>query len=149
MPPRERLFRLEIDFHRQLKSRVNPGENPSRVAGVSFLRTGFPPAHRGLDSVETPATQARAITRIRHSIFARRLRIQACPPDDIGDLHTSYALQNGYDMILRSTGPVAARDIERLKNRFLLTADSREMLSARNSVKQLLGFTLHHSMTRA
>ena len=81
--------------------------------------------------------------------FHRRLRSHPCPPDDIGNLHTSYALQNGYEMLLRSTGPVAALDIERLKTRLRPVVDPRDILAASDSVSQLLGMSQRHVMTRA
>ncbi len=52
---------------------------------------------------------------------------------------TSYALQCGYEPLIRSVGRVNATELDRLRNRFLLTADTRDVLAARDSVKQLLG----------
>jgi hypothetical protein len=87
MPPLEHLFRLEIDFH-------------------------------------------------------RRLRTQAPGTGDAASLHTSYALQSGYEHLIRTVGPVTAQDIESLRERLTLAADARDILAARNSIKQLLGIPL-------
>ncbi len=84
MPPLERLFRLEIEFH-------------------------------------------------------RRLRTQAPGAEDIRALHTSYALQSGYEPLIRTVGTVTAQDLDRLQARLVLAGDARDILAARDSLKQLLG----------
>ena len=71
--------------------------------------------------------------------FHRRLRTQAPGTADAASLHTSYALQSGYDQLLRALGPITAQDVERLRERLALAADTRDVLKARDSVKQLLG----------
>ena len=53
--------------------------------------------------------------------FHRRLRTEAPDTADPRALHTSYALQSGYEPLLRAAGAVCARDIERLHDR--LTAN--------------------------
>jgi hypothetical protein len=73
--------------------------------------------------------------------FHRRLRTQAPGTADARPLHTSYALQSGYEPLLRALGPVAARDIDRLRDRLTLAADTRDLLAARDSLKQLLGLS--------
>ena len=45
--------------------------------------------------------------------FHRRLRTVAADAAEVSALHTSYALQLGYEPLLRSLGRVTARDIER------------------------------------
>jgi hypothetical protein len=55
-----------------------------------------------------------------------------------GCLHR-YALQTGYEPLLHALGRVTAGDIERLRDRLALAADSRDILAARGSLKQLLG----------
>jgi hypothetical protein len=87
MPPLERLFRLEIDFHRRLRT-------------------------------EAPGTA------------------------DARALHTSYALQSGYEPLIRSAGAATAQDIERLHHRLTLAGDPRDILAARDSLRQLLGLPL-------
>ena len=81
--------------------------------------------------------------------FYRQLRTQAPGLDYTGDLHTSYAMQSGYEQLLRTTGPVAAFDIERLKHHLFPAADPRDVLAAGNSLTQLLGLTLHNAISRA
>jgi hypothetical protein len=71
--------------------------------------------------------------------YNRRLRSEANGLPDTGGLHTSYALQAGYEPLLRSVGPVAALDIETLTQRLALAGDMRDVLKARDSVLGLLG----------
>jgi hypothetical protein len=40
---------------------------------------------------------------------------------------------------MRSVGPVTAQDIERLRERLTLSGDARDILAARDSLKQLFG----------
>jgi hypothetical protein len=75
--------------------------------------------------------------------FYRKLRSHANTNADEGDLHTSYALQCGYEELLRAAWRVTPLDIDRLKSNLLPTSDPRDLLAARNAVKQLFGiFTL-------
>jgi hypothetical protein len=90
MSPLEKLFRLEINFHQQLRS-LAPGE-----------------------------------------------------PDTSG-VHTSYALQNGYEPLLRQLGRVTNQDVEILRHRLTPTADARDVRAARESLKQVLGGALAHA----
>ena len=53
-------------------------------------------------------------------------------------LHTGYALHSGYEQLIGATGPVAARQIERLRDRFMLAGDPHDLLAARDSLKLLL-----------
>jgi hypothetical protein len=82
MSPLERLFRLEIEFHR---------------------------------------------------------RVRALPPGvvDPGSLHTSFALQTGYEPLLHALGPVTANDIKCLCDR-LAAADPRDVLAAREFLMEVL-----------
>jgi hypothetical protein len=52
--------------------------------------------------------------------FYRKLRIHANSCADARDLHTSYALQCGYEQLLRATGAVTQPDIERMRDPLLL-----------------------------
>lgn len=70
--------------------------------------------------------------------YHRRLRCEAPGIPDAGALHTSYALQAGYESLLRSVGPVTRQDLERLANRLVLSGDARDVLGARDSVARLL-----------
>ena len=69
--------------------------------------------------------------------FHRRLRTQAPGTADARALHTS--LQFGYEPLLRALGTATAQDIEQLRNRLTLAADARDILAARDSLKQLQG----------
>jgi hypothetical protein len=71
--------------------------------------------------------------------FHRRLRTQAPGTADARALHTSYALQSGYEPLLRALGPVTAGEIDQLRGRLALAADARDLLAARDSLKHLLG----------
>jgi hypothetical protein len=84
MPPLERLFRLEIEFH-------------------------------------------------------RRLRTQAPGTVDASALHTSYALQSGYEALIGAAGTVTAADLDRLRARLAPSGDPRDVRAARNSLAGLLG----------
>jgi hypothetical protein len=70
--------------------------------------------------------------------FHRRVRV--LPPGivDTGSLHTSYALQTGYEPLLLALGPVTVGDIDRLRDRLALAADSRDIRAAGDSLKQIL-----------
>jgi hypothetical protein len=71
--------------------------------------------------------------------FHRRLRTEAPGTADVRALHTSYALQLGYEPLMRAAGAVTARDIEHLHDRLTLAGDARDILAARDSIKRLLG----------
>jgi len=74
--------------------------------------------------------------------FHRRLRIDAPGTAEASSLHTSYALQSGYEQLIPGTGVVTARNIESLRERFMLVSAARDLLAARDSLKQLLGIGL-------
>lgn len=71
--------------------------------------------------------------------FHRRLRTQVTGTVDAGALHTSYALQCGYDPLIRATGNVSVPDVDRLANRLAPAVDARDLQAARDSLKRLLG----------
>ena len=71
-----------------------------------------------------------------------RLRTQAPGTGDASSVHASYALQAGYERLIRSIGPIAAHDVETLRERLTLAGDARDVLAARDSLKQLLGLRL-------
>jgi hypothetical protein len=73
--------------------------------------------------------------------FHRRLRTEAPGARDTAALHTSYALQSGYEPLLRRIGRVTPGEIESLRERYALAGDPRDVLAARDSVKQLLGIS--------
>jgi hypothetical protein len=70
--------------------------------------------------------------------FHRRLRTQAA---EAGSLHTGYTLQSGYEPLIGQLGAVTGRDIEQIRQRHTLAADTRDLLAARDSLKQLLGLS--------
>jgi hypothetical protein len=77
--------------------------------------------------------------------FHRRLRAAAAGAHagiDAGSLHTSYALQSGYEQLIPAVGTVTARQIEQLRERFTLAGDSRDLVAACDSLKELLGIRL-------
>jgi hypothetical protein len=71
--------------------------------------------------------------------FHRKLRCEAPGTADPSALHTSYALQSGYEPLLRRVGRKTARDVERMANRFMIANDRRDVLAARDSLNRLLG----------
>ena len=73
--------------------------------------------------------------------YHRRLRREAPGNAEAGALHTSYALQSGYEPLLRSVGRAAAQDVTRLTDRYLLASDARDVFAARDSITRLLGLS--------
>lgn len=73
--------------------------------------------------------------------FHRRLRTQAPGTADTCALHTSYALQVGYEALIGAVGTVTAQEFERLHARLALAGDARDILSARDSLVELLGLS--------
>jgi hypothetical protein len=74
--------------------------------------------------------------------FHHRLRTQVLGTGDAASPHTSYALQSGYEPLPRDLGPITFHDIESLRERLTLSANPRDVLPARDSLKQLLGLHL-------
>jgi hypothetical protein len=66
--------------------------------------------------------------------FHRRLRCQAPGIADSAALHTSYALQSGYEALLYRIGRVTRQDVDRLTEEFTRTGDPRDALAARSFV---------------
>jgi hypothetical protein len=71
--------------------------------------------------------------------FHRRLRALPAGMIDAGSLHASYALQTGYEPLLHAVGAVTAFEIEMVERQFFLKADRRDVVAARESLKQILG----------
>jgi len=57
-------------------------------------------------------------------------------------LHTSYALQSGYEPLLRQLGKVPAQDLDQLSARLTMAGDTRDVLAARDGLRQLLNLSL-------
>jgi hypothetical protein len=74
--------------------------------------------------------------------FHEKLRLAASGTADAASLHTSYALQSGYETLLRSLDVVTSRDVYLLRERIILAADPRDVLAASDSLKQLIGLRL-------
>ncbi len=71
--------------------------------------------------------------------FHRRLR--AVGNADASALHTSYALQNGYEALLRRSTGVTVEQLEQLAQDAKLTNDARDVLASRDSLARLFGLT--------
>jgi hypothetical protein len=71
--------------------------------------------------------------------FHRRLRTQVSGTVDAGALHTSYALQCGYEPLIRATGTVSVQHVDRLAAGLAPAVDAHDLSAARDSLKRLLG----------
>jgi hypothetical protein len=76
--------------------------------------------------------------------FHRRLRTQAPGTADAPALHTSCALQAGYESLIRAAGTVTAQDLDRLHARLALAGDVRDALAALDSLREFLGISQFH-----
>jgi len=70
--------------------------------------------------------------------FHRRVRAAGPGTIDAGSLHTSFALQTGYELLIPAIGAVTATDIDRLRQRLFLIADPRDILAARDFLMRVL-----------
>ena len=73
--------------------------------------------------------------------FYRRLRTQGFGNGEDGaGVRTSYAMQCGYEGLIRAMGgTIRPRDLERVRERLRLAGDVRDLLAARDSVLRILG----------
>jgi hypothetical protein len=71
--------------------------------------------------------------------FHRRLRDAAEGQGNAAAVHTSFALQHGYEALMRAAAGTTAHEVDVMKERLTLAGDPRDTLAARDSVKQLLG----------
>ena len=71
--------------------------------------------------------------------FRRRLREASPGREDDGDMHTSWAMAMGYEMLISQARGSTAAEIVRLSQRMLALGDQRDVMAARDSVMQLLG----------
>jgi hypothetical protein len=70
--------------------------------------------------------------------FHRRLRTAAAGTAEAGSLHTSYALQAGYEQLIAAIGPVGEEELRVARQRFMLADNSHDVLSAADSIRRLL-----------
>ena len=71
--------------------------------------------------------------------FHRRLRNEAPGTQDASALHVSFALQAGYEPLLRRIVGVTIEQIDQEARNLTLTNDPRDVLDAHDSVARLLG----------
>ncbi len=71
--------------------------------------------------------------------FYRRLRCEAPGTPDAAAVHTSYALQSGYERLLTRIGCVAPEEVEHLSRRHGMAGDPRDVVAARDSLTRLVG----------
>jgi len=71
-------------------------------------------------------------------IYHRKLRALAPGTVDTLGLHTSYALQSGYEPLIRAIGTASIREIDQVLERFVLVGDARDLLAASDSLKHML-----------
>jgi hypothetical protein len=74
--------------------------------------------------------------------YQRILRCDAPGTPEVIAPHTSYALQRGYEPLLRSVAHTTADDVDKLCSRFMASGDARDVFAARDSLKTLLGLWL-------
>jgi hypothetical protein len=70
--------------------------------------------------------------------FHRRLRTQAPGTADARALHTSFALQSGYEPLIHEIGSITEADLRAMHDHLLLTGDPRDVLEACKSLRQCL-----------
>ena len=71
--------------------------------------------------------------------YQRQLRTEGLGKTTVDGVRTSYALQCGYEGLIRSVGSVSILEIEKLRERLMLAGDVRDVLAARDSLMQLFG----------
>src|SRR5262245_23857332 len=70
--------------------------------------------------------------------FHRKLRMSDPRPTDVSSLHTSYALQAGYEQLIRDAGDVTGVRLRMIRESLLLTHDARDVFVANDSLKRML-----------
>jgi hypothetical protein len=71
--------------------------------------------------------------------FHRRLRTEIPRSLESQGLHTSYALQSGYEYLIQLARAARGADLEALKVRCLAASDARDVLAAQQSLVRILG----------
>ncbi|WP_165227347.1 hypothetical protein [Aquisphaera insulae] len=70
--------------------------------------------------------------------FHRQFRAASANPAEAWSIHTSYALQNGYEPLIRSVGMVDAAMLSSLKERLGRGHDPRDVQAAFQSLRRLI-----------
>jgi hypothetical protein len=70
--------------------------------------------------------------------YHARLRAQGRGATEAPGIRASYALQCGYEALIRSAGRVVALELEGLCARFVQQADPRDVFAARDSLVAIL-----------
>ncbi|QEH31967.1 hypothetical protein OJF2_04340 [Aquisphaera giovannonii] len=70
--------------------------------------------------------------------FHRQFRAASVDPAEAWSIHTSYALQNGYEPLIRSVGIVDAAMLNSLKERMVRGHDPRDVHAAYQSLRRLI-----------
>lgn len=69
-----------------------------------------------------------------------RWRLHGCLASaaEVEQLHAGYAIERGYERLIKRLGPVTDQELERTKERLILYGDPRDVLSTRDSLRQIL-----------
>lgn len=70
--------------------------------------------------------------------FHRCFRAQAVDAMEAWSIHTSYALQHGYEPLLRSLGGVGPAELIEARERLVTTSDPRDVHAAFHSLRHLV-----------
>jgi hypothetical protein len=71
--------------------------------------------------------------------FHRLFRAEGVTALEAAGIHTSYALQNNYEPLLRTLGVVAPSDLAGATERMMGMGDPRDVRAAYHSLRQLIG----------
>lgn len=72
--------------------------------------------------------------------FHRLFRAEGVSPLEAASVHTSYALQHGYEPLIRAAGPVDPTDLAQAAERMTAIGDPREVRAACRSLQQFVAF---------
>jgi hypothetical protein len=90
-----------------------------------------------------PHRERRLDTSVLETLFALevdfhfRLRLSRVSLAEAQGIRTSWALEQDYERLFGELGEVTIADVERLTQRQLLASDPRDVLAARDSLRQL------------
>jgi hypothetical protein len=70
--------------------------------------------------------------------FHRRFRLEAINAMEAASIHTSYALQNGYEPLLRTVGLVDQSELAKAAERTMGMGDPRDVQAAYHSLRQII-----------